>query len=448
MGASMKIMPKPACPETLCPETIWPKMIWPETICVVGLGYIGLPTSALLARNGYRVMGADLTQDVVNSINLGSLHFEEPGLDEILRDAVDSGNLDAATTPRPADIFIIAVPTPITKDRQPDLRAVFKAAEAIFAIAAPGALIILESTSPVGTTEQLAQHLGNIRPDLMQDGQPLIDFAYAPERVIPGKIVAEITTNDRVVGGIKPQATARAAKFYRSWTNGNVHETDARTAEMVKLTENSSRDVSIAFANELSIICDKIGVDVWELIRLANHHPRVNILNPGPGVGGHCIAVDPWFIVAAAPDEANLIRQARLVNDAKPAHVIRETLIAAAAIQHARVACLGLAFKANVDDLRESPAIDIALALHSAQQVGQLILCDPLIPQMPADFIEGAGVIWETDPIRAVEQADVVLLLVDHDRFRDIPLDALQGRTIIDTRGFWRKQSAPAPIPR
>lgn len=435
MGASMKILPK-----TASHETIWPQIIWPETICVVGLGYIGLPTSALLARNGYRVMGADLTLDVVDSINMGRLHFEEPGLDVILRDAVASGNLDAATTPRRADIFIIAVPTPITKDRQPDLRAVFKAAEAIFEVAAPGALIILESTSPVGTTEQLAHHLGKIRPDLMQDKQSLIDFAYAPERVIPGKIVAEITTNDRVVGGITPQATARAAKFYRSWTSGNVHECDARTAEMVKLTENSSRDVSIAFANELSIICDKIGVDVWALIELANHHPRVNILNPGPGVGGHCIAVDPWFIVAAAPDEAQLIRQARLVNDAKPAHVIREALTAAASIDQARIACLGLTFKANVDDLRESPALDIALALNSAAQVGQLILCDPLVRHLPTDFADAADVIWESDPIRAVAQADVVLLLVDHDRFRDIPLDALQGRTVIDTRGFWRQQ--------
>ncbi|HEY1707271.1 MAG TPA: UDP-N-acetyl-D-mannosamine dehydrogenase [Rhizomicrobium sp.] len=406
-----------------------------ETVCVVGLGYIGLPTAAFLAMQGFKVRGVDVSQAVVESVSAGILHFQEPELEAILKGVVAAGNLKAGTAPVESDIFVLAVPTPILPDHSPDLSYVFAAARSVAPVLKAGDLVVLESTSPVGTTEQMCGEIAKLRPDLVQDGKLAIDAAHCPERVLPGQIVRELLDNDRIVGGVDAQSTKRAAAFYRAFARGTVHETDARTAELAKLTENAFRDVNIAFANELSIVCDKLDINVWRLIELANCHPRVNILKPGPGVGGHCIAVDPWFIHSSAPEEARLIRTAREINDGKRDYVVAQVRAAAAGLNRPRVACLGLTFKANVDDIRESPALHIVEELAKDSSL-KLVVCDPMLRAMPKS-LEMPGVRWNTDFTSAVADADIIVLLVDHDAFKELPRAALERGRTVDTRGLW-----------
>jgi UDP-N-acetyl-D-mannosaminuronic acid dehydrogenase len=404
-------------------------------ICVLGLGYIGLPTASIFATKGKKVLGVDVVQRVVDTINQGNIHIEEPDLDILVRAAVQSGNLSAATKPSPASTFIIAVPTPFEKQTdgslQPDLSYIKSAASAIAPVVKKGDLIILESTSPVGTTELIRDWLRNETKGRLEIDDLL--FAHCPERILPGQMLKELVTNDRIAGGLTPEASQRAKELYEIFCSAEIFLTDARTAEMAKLTENSFRDVNIAFANELSLICDSLGIDVWELIRLANRHPRVNILQPGPGVGGHCIAVDPWFIVAACPSQARLIRTAREVNDSKPGHVVRQVLDRASRFKNPQIACLGLTFKANVDDLRESPALEITHEL-AAHFPNQILVSEPFISALPAKLESRAQLL---PPEVAVEKADIVVLLVDHRAFKRITKRLLAERVVIDTRGLW-----------
>ena len=402
-----------------------------SSLCVLGLGYIGLPTASIFATKGRSVLGVDIAPEVVATINSGRIHIQEPDLDVLVRAAVQSGNLRAATAPAAADTFIIAVPTPFTVDaaggRRPDLSFVEAAARSLAAVVAPGNLIVLESTSPVGTTEKVKAW---IEDELRRRGRAVdgLLYAHCPERILPGQMLKELIANDRIVGGLTPEASARAKALYEIFCAAQIFVTDARTAELAKLTENAFRDVNIAFANELSMICDRLGVDVWELIRLANRHPRVKILQPGPGVGGHCIAVDPWFIVDAAPAEARLLRTAREVNDAKPGHVLAR--IRAQVAPGAAVACLGLAFKANVDDLRESPALDIAV--HLAAEGYRVLAVEPHITTLPVALAGRAELV---DLPAALARADAIVLLVDHRAFGSLTLADLAGKALIDTRG-------------
>ncbi|PWF81054.1 UDP-N-acetyl-D-mannosamine dehydrogenase [Kocuria rosea] len=417
-----------------------------KKIVVVGLGYIGLPTAVVLANNGFQVRGVDINTSNVNRINRGEIPFVEPGLEDQLAQVVADGNLTATTeTPR-GDAYIIAVPTPFTDNYEGDLSYIRAAVKNIAPNLRGGELIILESTSPPRTTQKMAQYLIECRPDLSIDGmhdKPTIHIAHCPERVLPGKVMEEIISNDRIVGGLTPEATKRSSFLYKTFCTGAILETDDVTAEMAKLTENSYRDVNIAFANELSLIADKLGIDVWELIELANHHPRVNVLQPGPGVGGHCIAVDPWFIVSAAPEESQLIRTAREVNDNKPRWVIEKVKQAAAGIENPTIAALGLSFKPNIDDLRESPALDITRSL--AQQIpnGLILAAEPNVVNLPARLAELTNVIF-AEYLDAIKRADIVVLLVDHIQFRTLPKGILEGKTIVDTKGQWRtsKQGA------
>jgi len=408
-------------------------------VCVVGLGYIGLPTAATLASRGLDVVGVDVNEHAVNTINQGKVHIVEPELDVLVRAAVLSGNLRAVTKPERAQAFIIAVPTPFKNGMKPDLSYVFAALEAIAPVLERGNLIILESTSPVGTTEALAQRLAELRPDLGTPTQRSckggVHLAHCPERVLPGKVIRELVENDRIIGGYCPCCAAEAAGLYKLFVRGQIILTDDKTAEMAKLTENAFRDVNIAFANELSLICDGQGINVWELIRLPNRHPRVSILQPGPGVGGHCIAVDPWFIVDAAPEHARLIRTAREINDAKPRWVLDKILTRAERFKNPRIACLGLAFKANIDDLRESPALKIAVELAQCCP-GELLVVEPFIDALPAGF-DGAANARLVDLDEALEAADLVVVLVDHDVFTAVPREALAEKIVIDTRGIW-----------
>jgi len=395
-----------------------------KKICVIGLGYIGLPTASLLGTKGFHVHGVDVSEHVVNTINKGKIHIVEPDLDIMVRSAVNAGNLKAGLEPVEADIFIIAVPTPFKGDHEPDLSYVESATKMISPYVKPGNLVILESTSPVGTTDEVVAKI------LSDDGHDIdkeVHVAHCPERVLPGRILIELVENDRIVGGVNPLATEKAVEFYQSFVRGEVLSTDSRTAEMAKLTENSSRDVSIAFANELSLICDEEGINVWELISLANRHPRVNILTPGPGVGGHCIAVDPWFIVARSPKYAKLIKTARLVNDAKPEWVIEKVKSRAEKFKRPVIGCLGLAFKADVDDLRESPAVDIVRQLIK-DDVGEVLISEPNLDKH-SDF----------DLITCeelIQRADIILLLVDHKEFKGIKRLELNEKVLIDTRGI------------
>lgn len=381
-----------------------------KTVCVVGLGYIGLPTAALLASNGYQVVGVDLNAQAVETINQGRIHIVEPDLDAFVRSAVSAGRLKAFTTPQAGDVYMICVPTPFHEGEgipQPNIDYVLAATRSIARFVKPGDLVILESTSPVGTTAQMAELLKTEGVDISQ-----IHMAYCPERVLPGKIMTELVENDRVVGGLTPEATAAVAGFYRTFVRGGVLETDAKTAEMCKLTENSFRDVNIAFANELSLICAKEGINVWNLIQLANRHPRVNILQPGAGVGGHCIAVDPWFIVARDEENSRLIRTAREVNNYKTVWAIDQIKIAVADASartghKPKVACLGLAFKPDIDDLRESPALHIAEALVS--QGYDVVAVEPNIDSHDRFTL----VTLEA----ALKSADVLAVLVKHKGF-------------------------------
>ena len=415
-----------------------------KRISVVGLGYIGLPTAAMFASRKIEVVGVDVNQKAVDMINRGEVHIVEPDLDLVVRAVVKEGYLRATTAPEPAEAFLIAVPTPFKgENHDPDLGFIEAAARAIAPVLEPGNLVILESTSPVGATESMAGWLAEARPDLSfpQDTNEASDIrvAHCPERVLPGKVMQELITNDRVIGGMTPVCSARAAALYKVFVTGDcVIASGPRVAEMAKLTENSFRDVNIAFANELSLICDRLDLDVWELISLANRHPRVNILKPGPGVGGHCIAVDPWFIVSSAPDQAKIIRTAREVNDGKVNWVIakvnaeiRAYLSANPAKTAADVslAIYGLAFKPDIDDLRESPALAIALSL-ATQHTGPLVIVEPNIEKLPpglenALMSDGSSI-----------SADVHVMLVDHQSFRQT--ESPSGR-LVDTRGVWSR---------
>jgi UDP-N-acetyl-D-mannosaminuronic acid dehydrogenase len=412
-------------------------------VCVVGLGYIGLPTAAIIARAGCPVLGLDVTQRVVDTINRGEIHIEEVDLDGLVRGVVQRGLLRAATRIEPADVFVIAVPTPFAKDghHTPDVSYVMAAATEVAGVIKPGDTVILESTSPVGTTEAMRDLMAGLRPDLKFPGMsretPDVSIAYCPERVLPGRILEELANNDRSIGGITPRCARKALAFYKRFVRGACITTDARSAEMTKLVENAYRDVNIAFANELSMVADAMGLDVWEVIRLANRHPRVNILQPGPGVGGHCIAVDPWFIVHGAPEATPLIRTARGVNDAKMHHVIDRATALVEANPGAKVACLGLAFKANIDDFRESPARFVAARI--ARRFGARVqIVEPYASELPVEFTDtGAGLI---DIDTALETCDVLIVLVDHDVFRVVPLAERVGKAVYDTRGIWPDQ--------
>ena len=415
-------------------------------VCVVGLGYIGLPTAAIIARAGCKVRGIDVSQKVVDTINRGEIHIEEVDLDGLVQGVVSRGLLSASLEVARADVFVIAVPTPFDDDHAPDISYVLAAASAVAPVLKAGDVVILESTSPVGTTEEIRDLIASMRPDLKIPGlcreTPDISIAYCPERVLPGKILEELTNNDRSIGGITPRCARKALAFYKIFVRGTCIATDARSAEMTKLVENAYRDVNIAFANELSMVADKMGLDVWEVIRLANRHPRVNILQPGPGVGGHCIAVDPWFIVHSAPQETPLIRTARGVNDGKMRHVAMKAEELIAANPNARVACLGLAFKANIDDFRESPARLVASML--AQRFKDRIqIVEPYTAELPREF-DGTGASL-IDLDTALEEADILIVLVDHDVFRHVPLAERAGKIVYDTRGIWPDQPKEVP---
>lgn len=418
-----------------------------NTISVIGLGYIGLPTATAFANCGKKVLGVDIDQAIVNTINQGEIHIIEPDLASAVKRAVQNGGLSASTQVQPADAFLIAVPTPFKEGHKPDLGYVEAVAKSIAPVLDKGNLVVLESTSPVGTTEKLESWLKELRPDLTfptdARAQADIRLAYCPERVLPGKIMDELLHNDRVIGGLTPACAESAVELYRIFVRGECVKTHARTAEMCKLTENSFRDVNIAFANELSLICDKLGISVWELISLANRHPRVNILQPGAGVGGHCIAVDPWFIVTQAPEQARLIRTAREVNDYKPEWVIDKVKAALADCvternttpAEVKIACLGLAFKPNIDDLRESPAVEITSKL-AAWHKGEMLAVEPNVMALPAAL---NNKIRLTNFTEALRQADILVLLVDHNEFKDYPAEKLTQKWIIDTRGVWKQ---------
>lgn len=411
-----------------------------NSVAVIGLGYIGLPTAAILATNGISVVGVDVSQKTVDAVNRGEVPFVEPDLGVHVAGAVSQGKLRATTDTPSSQAYIVAVPTPFLDDRSADLSYIEAAARNIAPQLKGDELIILESTSPPRATRHLADYILGLRPDLSlngENGAPVIHFAHCPERVLPGRVMIELVTNDRIVGGITSKAAKLAKDLYAVFCQGEILLTDDVTAEMAKLVENSYRDVNIAFANELSIISDKLGIDVWELIRLANHHPRVNILQPGPGVGGHCIAVDPWFVVAAAPNESRLIRTAREVNDAKPEWVVEKVREAAATHgKDLKIAALGLAFKANIDDLRESPAIGIAVALAEALPEAQLLIAEPHVEYLPKPLAARSRVtLASTDD--AIAAADIVVVLVDHDEFKAVTPEAVSGKLVIDTRGIW-----------
>ncbi|HOT29046.1 MAG TPA: UDP-N-acetyl-D-mannosamine dehydrogenase [Candidatus Ozemobacteraceae bacterium] len=396
-----------------------------KQICVIGLGYIGLPTSSILAAKGFSVLGVDVNPSVVETINGGRIHITEPDLDAFVKAAVGSGKLRAATKPEPSDVFIIAVPTPFKAGHKPDMSYVEAAARSILPVLQPGNLVILESTSPPRTCEDI------IAPILAESNLKVgadVFVAHCPERVLPGQIMREVVENDRVIGGINPASAAKAKELYSAFVKGEIFLTDATTAEMVKLVENSFRDVNIAFANELSMICDRLGLNVWELIRLANRHPRVNILRPGCGVGGHCIAVDPWFIADVCPQEARLIRTAREVNDAKPHHVTARIRDAAARFKKPTIGLLGLSYKQDIDDLRESPAVEIAREFRNDPGV-DLLVCEPFV-RSHAEFA-----LAPLDEV--MRRADIVVLLVPHTVFRNIDRELLKPKVVIDTCGVW-----------
>ncbi|HCT73824.1 MULTISPECIES: UDP-N-acetyl-D-mannosamine dehydrogenase [Psychrobacter] len=407
-----------------------------NNICVFGLGYIGLPTAAMFAHHGANVVGVDVNQHAVDTINQGKIHIVEPGLEAIVKQAVDNGRLKASLTPVHSEAYLIAVPTPFKgDDHTPDLSYIQAVSKALAPLLEKGDVVILESTSPVGATEQMVEWLAASRPDLTfpkyhePDTEADIYVAYCPERVLPGKVVEELISNDRIIGGMTKESTNKAKEVYRIFVEGELLETNSRTAEMAKLTENASRDVSIAFANELSIISDKLDINVWELIELANHHPRVNILQPGAGVGGHCIAVDPWFIVNQNPDGAKIIRAAREINDSKPDWVINKInaeidKLKEQGIEKPTVALLGLAFKPNIDDLRESPAVKIAQKMLESSSAN-ILLVEPNIDKLPKGLASGSL----SSLKEAIGAVDVIAILVAHDEFENLDLS---GKSVVN----------------
>ena len=420
-----------------------------KTVSVYGLGYIGLPTAAMFASSGVNVIGVDVNKDIIETINSGSIHIVEPGLDKIVSECVANGKLRATDVPEAADAFIIAVPTPFksmdTQIPEPDLTYIEQACSNIAKVLKLGDLVILESTSPVGATEKVCGWLSKLRPDLIiahkDNTYSHVNVAHCPERVLPGKVMEELIYNDRIIGGITFECAKAATSLYQIFVKGSCFETDARTAEMAKLTENAFRDVQIAFANELSLICDELEIDVWNLISLANKHPRVNILQPGPGVGGHCIAVDPWFIASAAPQSSKLIKLARAINDGKPDWVISKVN---SLVDHflfcnpdkkrsdVTIVCYGLAFKADIDDLRESPSLEIVKRL-TAEHSGQVIAVEPnisdhkKIPTLQIMSLDEARVL-----------GDIEVLLVDHKEFKQLVTTNEGAKGFrLDTRGIW-----------
>ena len=412
-----------------------------KTIAVVGLGYIGLPTAAAIATRGVNVIGVDVNVSTIDSVNRGEVPFVEPDLAVAVSGAVARGHLTAQKDMPEADVFILAVPTPFTEDHQADLTYVREAAAAVAPVLRGGEVVILESTSPPGTTRHLSSWLGQLRPDLTFPtgglSRPDVFVAHCPERVLPGRIMIEIVTNDRVVGGLTPECAERAADVYRIFCQGEIAVTDADSAELAKLAENAFRDVNIAFANEMAIVCDHLKLDVREVIQMANRHPRVNILSPGPGVGGHCIAVDPWFIVGAAPEFARLIRTAREVNDSKPRHVAEQIIAKCDRFRSPMVACLGLTFKANVDDIRESPAVEVVEYLAEALPDVDILVSDPYVETLPPRLAKYPN-LKLAGTVNAVDAADIVTLLVDHDQFKTMSRSLLGGKVVYDTRGAWR----------
>jgi UDP-N-acetyl-D-mannosaminuronic acid dehydrogenase len=397
-----------------------------KKVCVLGLGYIGLPTASVLASNGFEVVGVDVTQRVVDTVNRGDIHIEEPGLQTVVRAAIQSGNLRAALEPEPADVYIIAVPTPITEDKRADMSYVRRAAESIVPHLRKGALVILESTSPPGTCRDL------LRPILETSGHQVGDdifLAHCPERVLPGKILKELIDNDRVIGGYSRVGAERARELYSTFVEGEIFLTDVTTAEMVKIVENTFRDVNIALANELALLCEDFGIDFWEVARYANRHPRVNVHAAGPGVGGHCISVDPWFLVEKHPAETKLVRLARERNDGMPAHVVRICRDLIGGVEAPKVAMLGLAYKGNVDDLRESPALHVLELLQEAGiDVG---VYDPHVKHAPCEFESLEA---------AITGADLLLLMTDHTEFKYLNprqiAKTMRGRIVFDTRNL------------
>jgi UDP-N-acetyl-D-mannosaminuronic acid dehydrogenase len=395
------------------------------TICILGLGYIGLPTAGILAARGFSVLGVDVHPAVVQTINEGKIHITEPDLDLFIKAAVGSGKLRAALQPEPADVFIIAVPTPFKAGHQPDMSHVEAASRAIIPVLKPGNLVVLESTSPPETCTRL------IAPILAESGLEIgreVFLAHCPERVLPGQIMREVVANDRIIGGVNRISAEKARDLYATFTKGEIFLTDSVTAEMAKLVENSYRDVNIAFANELSLICDTLGLNVWELINLANRHPRVNILRPGPGVGGHCIAVDPWFIVHTCPEQSRLIRTAREVNDSKPHFVVQKVKEAAERFKRPVIGLLGLSYKQDIDDLRESPAVAIAREVIR-ENLGEVMICEPFVREHAEFKLAELPVV--------LKKADILVALVPHKVFRDIDRELLKPKMVIDTCGIW-----------
>ena len=410
---------------------------------MLGLGYVGLPTAAALAAKGVEVVGVDADPERVAHVNAGVVPISEPDLGALVRSVTRSGRLRATVEVCAADAFVIAVPTPLTGDREPELGHVRQATNAVARILEPGNLVVLESTSPIGTTEVLCRDLAALRPDLslphMAGESSDIRVAYSPERVLPGQILAELVNNERVVGGVTKACTQAAIALYRRFVSGSCLATTARTAELVKLAENAYRDVNIAFANEVSLVCDVHDVNPWEVIELANRHPRVDVLQPGPGVGGHCIPIDPWFLVDAARDSTTLVRAARAVNDGMPQHVVEQVLESCTGKPDATVGCLGLAYKANVGDLRESPAVEVVqqLARSSVGRVGRIAVVEPHIDVLPPS-LAGQNRIELVGLDDAISTADVIALLTDHDDFVNVDRALLAAKAVVDPRGRWR----------
>ena len=407
-------------------------------ISVIGVGYIGLPTAAILASKGFDVSAVDTNQDVICKLLSGNFNYMEPGLNEILALAIQSGKLSPAPKPVKSDIFIIAVPTPFGENHQSDLKFVFAAIDSIIPVLEPGNLVIVESTVPIGTTEGIAKTIRAKRPDLtIGSSDKSIFLAHCPERVLPGHILQELIENSRIIGGINPSSTVKATNFYQEFVRGELFPTDSKTAELSKLAENTYRDVNIALANEFSLICQDNSIDVWEMIRLANRHPRVNILNPGPGVGGHCIAVDPWFIIENAPKQTKIIRADREINESMPSRVVNEITLLAEKFTSPIIACLGLTYKPNVSDYRESPALEIVKNL-AKESNNHILVVEPNVEQASALF--GAFYNVQLRNLEdALNEADIVVVLVAHNQFLNIDRTKISGKIIVDKVGIWRE---------
>jgi len=409
-------------------------------VCVIGLGHIGLPTALVLSEAGYQVHGVDVNDQTVSALGKGEATIVEPGIDELLKTNTEKQNFTVSSSTTAADVFIIAVPTPLSQDQTADLSYIFSAIDAAIPNLNGEELLINESTCPPGTTEAIAEHIVSVRPDLtLEPNRPnSIYLAHCPERVIPGKTLRELKSNSRIVGGFNSQSSSLAKQLYESFCSGEILLTDIKTAELVKLAENAFRDVNIAFANELSGVADRLGINVWEVIKLANHHPRVNILKPGPGVGGHCIAVDPWFIHQAAPSITPLVKLSREVNDRRPKEFARKIISELAPIRNAKICVLGLAFKANVEDLRESPAIKVVMGLAHKLPNAEFLIVEPHINQLPDNLEKFSNLSLVSSP-SDWEAFDAVLVLTDHDEFSDIPVPDPSRILVFDSRGFWEE---------